>query len=193
MSCQELSDSQRWEYLDRSLPLAHRQVVEQHIGGCPHCAARLEEMRQRPLALERQLMIAPPPDFHRRVMARVAREPVPGSLPAQVGWLAPVLAPGRLAVVSAATLTLAVLSAAMVGAMLAVPVVETAAPVVEAPMANSLLLPMRQALLPLRPFFHDWGWFLLGLGMLAAVMMPAVRALAARYSGLLEPPRRQER
>jgi hypothetical protein len=113
-------------------------------------------------------------------MARLAAELPPRLRAPELAWLAPLLDRRRLMAVAMASLTLALLSVAVVGAVLATPAVEAAVPATGTPMANSMLQAMRRALLPLGPFFNDWGWFVLALGMLAAVMMPAVRALVGR-------------
>jgi anti-sigma factor RsiW len=172
-----------WEYLDNELPAAARRELERHIAECTTCQAQVHEMRRRPFAFGQQQMTPPPPGFHRRVMARIMIEPRPQ--PVAVWWLAPLLDPSRLMAASAAALTLALLSVAVVGAVLATPAVEAAVPVASVPTANSMLLAMRQALLPLGPFFHDWAWFVLGLGMLATIIVPSVRALAVRYQDYL--------
>jgi anti-sigma factor RsiW len=179
VSCQERSDTQLWEYLDNELPSAARRELEGHLAACSTCQMMVEEMRRRPLAFGQQQMATPPSGFHHRVMARLITEPRPQ--PAAAWWLVPLLDPGRLMAASAAALTLALLSGAVVGAVLATPAVEAAVPVASAPTANSMLLAMRQALLPLSPFFQEWAWFVLSLGMLATIIVPSVRALAARY------------
>lgn len=182
MSCQEQSDAMLWEYLDDELPVAVRQRVAEHVARCDICQERLRQLNQRPLALGQMRFAAPPPDLHRRVMARVRMEARFGHHVAESGWLALVLGAWQLAAASAAALILALVGVAVVAAVLAVPAVEAATPTVGTPLANSMLIAMRQALLPVRPFFATWGWFILGAGMLAAVMAPGVRALAVRYS-----------
>ena len=177
MSCRKLSELQLWAYLDGELPPAERETVEHHMAACAICTARLAALR-RPLF--EPVMVAPPVDFSRRVMVRVALEER-GALPhADLGWLEPLLHPRRLAVASTVAPVTALVNVALAGAMLALPAVEAAGTGSSVPIANSMMLAMRQALLPLAPFFRQWAWFVLGLGMLVAVFMPAVRALALR-------------
>ena len=177
MSCRKLSELQLWAYLDGAASPGERETVERHVAACAICAARLAALR-RPLF--EPVMAAPPADFSRRVMVRVALEER-GALPRpDLGWLEPLLHPRRLAVASTVVLVMALVNVALVGAMLAVPAVEAAPPAWGPLTANSMVLAMRQALRLLRPFFDQWAWFVLGLGMLVAVFMPAVRALALR-------------
>jgi hypothetical protein len=116
-------------------------------------------------------------------MARLVVEPAPWRPFANLGWLTPLVAPQRLAPLAASALTLALISVTLVGAVLVVPVVEAARPTDAAPLTNSMVQAMRQALLPLGPFFQDWGWFILVVGMLATVMVPGVRLLLGSRLG----------
>ena len=44
LACQQLVELVT-EYLEDTLPPAERKRFERHIGGCPHCALYLEQMR----------------------------------------------------------------------------------------------------------------------------------------------------
>lgn len=183
MLCRALSDHQLWAYLDRDLPAVERGLVEAHVTDCSVCSTRLARFRRRPLVLGGQQFIAPPPDFHRRVMARIAIEAQPAWRTAERNWLALLLTARRVAAMSAAALVLALSSAVVVGAVLATPAVQAAVPSPGTPLANDMVLVVRQALQPLGPFFRDWGWFVLLVGMLAGVMVLSARALAIRLHG----------
>ena len=183
MSCQELPEPRLWAYLDHELPAAERQALAQHVADCAICTARLEVFRQRPLALGAQHLIGPPAGFRQRVMARLSAEAPAAGPFRRLGWLTPLLAPQRLAAVTASALALALLSVTLVGAVLVVPVVEAAQPAASAPLANSMVQAMRQVLLPLGAFFQDWGWFILAAGMLATIMVPGVQVLIGSRQG----------
>lgn len=175
MSCRKLSDLQLWALCDRELTTPEQAVVERHVAGCATCAGRLEPLR-RPLFAA--VMATPSASFHRQVMARVALEERGGAPAPDLGWLGPLLHPQRLALASAMTITVALLSAAVVAAALAVPAVEAAMPGPQAPAANTMVAAVRRVLLPLGPFFQHWGWVVLGLGMLVVVLVPVIRALS---------------
>lgn len=179
MSCRELSDPQLWSYLDRELAEHERHQVEAHLTTCAHCVMRVETMRRRPLPLGELRFVDPPPDFQRRVMARIAAEAQPAWRLTERNWLAVLLTVRRLTAVAAAALLLALGSAAVVGVVLAVPAVEAAIPSAGSPLANNMLLAMDRAFLPLSAFFQDWGWVVVVVGMLAAVMVLGAQALVA--------------
>jgi anti-sigma factor RsiW len=180
VSCQELSDARLWEWLDNEIPTDERAAVERHLAGCPACEALLQEMRRRPLAIGQQRLVAPPPDFHRRVMVRIAAEARRGGWVDERSPLAPLLAPRRLAALAGISLALALVSVTIVGAALAAPAVAATWSAPATPVANSLLLVMRRALIPLDGLFHEWGWLVLLLGMVAAVLIPATQWLLTR-------------
>lgn len=175
MSCRKLSDLQLWAFCDGELTTPEQAVIERHVASCATCAGRLEQL-SRPLFAA--IMAVPAAPFHRQVMARVALEERGGAPAPDLGWLGPLLYPQRLALASAMTLTVALLSVAVVAAALAVPVVEAAMPAPVAPAANTMVAAVRRVLLPLGPFFQQWGWLVLGLGMLAVVLVPVIRALS---------------
>jgi anti-sigma factor RsiW len=177
VSCREFSEPQLWAFLDRELIDGERRRLESHLERCGHCLARLDQMRRRPLAFGEQRFAEPPADFHRRVMARIAVEAQPAWRTAERSWLALLLSARRVAAVSTTALALALSSALLVGAVLAMPAVEAATPPGQGPLANNMALAMRQALRPLGLFFQDWGWFVLLVGMAATVMVLSARAL----------------
>lgn len=179
MSCRELSDLQLWGYLDRELAEDEQHQVEAHLTACTYCVARVETMRRRPLPLGEQRFISPPPDFQRRVMARIAVEAQPAWRLTERSWLAVLVTARRLTAVAAGALLLALGSAVVVGAVLAVPAVEAAIPRAGSPLANNMLLAMGRVLLPLGSFFRDWGWLVVLTGMLATVMVLGAQALVA--------------
>jgi anti-sigma factor RsiW len=184
VSCRDFSDHQLWAYLDRGLSDDERRQVERHVAGCADCLTDLEQMRRRPLVLGEQRLISPPPDFHRRVMARIAVEAQPAWRSAERSWLALLVTARRLTAVSAAALLLAMSSAIVVAAALAAPLIERAVPE-PGPgweKANSMALMMHKAIQPIGPFFRDWGWFVLLVGMAATVMVIGARALAVQLS-----------
>jgi anti-sigma factor RsiW len=183
VSCREFSEPQLWAFLDRELIDGERRRFEAHLEQCAHCLARLDQMRRRPLAFGEQRLVAPPADFHRQVMARIAVEAQPAWGAAERGWLALLLTARRVAAVATTALALALSSAIIVGAVLATPAVEAAAPPTQGSLANNMALAVRQAIRPLGPFFQDWGWFVLLIGMAAAVMMLSARALLIGLRG----------
>jgi anti-sigma factor RsiW len=181
VSCQEQSDERLWESIDGELTPAEQASVARHLADCRACAARLEALRARPLALGRQRMVAPPPDFHRRVMARVAAEAARSVALVGAPWL-----PGtarHLPAVMAASLTLAFLCVAVVGAALAGAVIAAAAPAPTVPFANDLAAALRGALQPIGRFFHEWGWFIVIVGMVAVVVVAITGALTRHTHG----------
>jgi anti-sigma factor RsiW len=172
-----LSDIDLWAYADDELAGAERSAVERHLADCTDCAARLGQIR-RPLFKPEMAM--PPPTFQHQVMARLMLATQHREWESVPAWLAPLLNPRRLAAASTLALMVALMSAGLAGAALALPAVEVALPVNQAPIANSMVMAMRAALSPLGPFFERWAWCVLGLGMAMAVLMPAMRALTER-------------
>lgn len=69
-----------WSYIDRDLPDARRQAVDDHLAGCIDCAVAHERLRAFPLQPGQLAIAAPPPDFTARLMQRIDVLPPPREL-----------------------------------------------------------------------------------------------------------------
>jgi hypothetical protein len=78
-------------YLERELPFAEAQALEEHFTACPRCRMALEEQRRLLEAAEHLPSLELPSDFAERVMARIF--PAPRRL---WGWLAALAAGSAL-------------------------------------------------------------------------------------------------
>ncbi|MCC6628838.1 MAG: zf-HC2 domain-containing protein [Chloroflexi bacterium] len=174
MSCRELSDQQLWLFLDRECGADERRAIEAHLAGCADCPDRLAAMRRRPLTLGEQRLMAPPPDFQRRVMARILVDSQANWR--ERHWAAPLWSPRRAAGFAGTALLVSLSSALIVGAALAAPLV-AAVPAEGPPLANSMALAVRGLVQPLQGLFRAWAWLILLLGMLAVLVVLAARAM----------------
>lgn len=174
MSCHELSDMRLWELLDDELAAGDRTAVEQHLTTCSHCSSLVDEMRRRPLAIGGETMVPPSVEFHQRVMELIDRERHRPWLPG-FDWLAPLLAPARLATASVAALFLAALSLTAVAGLLVLPAPNGP----PSSISNNLIFTVQAALAPARPVLGEWAWLIVLIGMAIVVITPVLGLLLA--------------
>ena len=179
MSCRKLSEARLWNYLDNETTTTERREVEAHLANCPDCARRLDDLTRHPLNRLALAPAKPPPGFTTRVLVRLAAERAAPRRPTPATW-GPLSFPSpRLAGVTAAALALWGICLALAGAYLA-PAATALIPSSSAG-PNGIALSLRQALGGVLPLFHDWGWAVLLVGMLVAVVLPVVLALGLRF------------
>ena len=87
-------------YIDGALPAAALRELEQHLSGCPACAAKLQRLRALSLAIRALPPAQLPPGFNQALHEKLAAEPKPPQ-PAlmQRGWARAVAAAALLVVV----------------------------------------------------------------------------------------------